>query len=153
MGEGWTNGSFARHIEMAQARRGFLLADLGRWKEALPILEEAESFEGRRSEILFYLGHCYVSGGDYSKAKGKIIEALRLGLPRNLEFRAHCELGMAYYRLKDYAQAKLEFERCATNGDPEYIKQAQIWMRLENTCRYLGLKEDADRYASLGLRE
>lgn len=138
---------FREPYEMVQSRRGFLLADLGRWREALPILEEAASFENRKSEIYFYMGHCYVSGGDHSRGAEKLNQALRLGLPPTLEFRAHCELGIAYFALREYAKAKVEFEKCASSADPEYINQAQIWRRLENTCRLLGLKEDADRYA------
>jgi len=133
--------------EMTQARRGFILADLGRCKEALPILEEAESFEGGKGEICFYLGHCYLASRDYSRAVRKLDEALRLGLPRRLEYRAHCELGTAYYQLKDYAKAKLEFERSAETADAEYIQQAQIWKWLENTSRNLGLNDEADRYS------
>jgi len=133
--------------EMIQTRRAFLLADLGRWKEALPILKEAESFEERKPEIYFYLGHCYLSGGEHSKAAEKLIESLRLGLPASLEFRAHCELGMAHSNLRNYEQAKVEFEKCVASADQKYIEQAQIWKRLESVCRDLGLKDDADRYA------
>jgi len=135
--------------EMIQSRRGFILADLGRNKEALPIMEEAESFEGRKAEIRFYLGHCYLAGRDYTRAAGKLLEALRLGLPQNLEYRAHCEMGIAYYNLKDYAHAKLEFEKSAETAGAEYIQRAQIWKWLENTSRILGLKDKADRYSRL----
>jgi len=135
--------------EMIQARRGFILADLGRCKEALPILEEAESFKERRAEIYFYLGHCYLTDREYEKSATKLAKALKLELPRSLEFRAHCELGIAYYRLKDYAPAKLEFERSAETADKEYVQQAQIWKWLENTSRALGLKDQAEHYAKL----
>lgn len=104
---------FRETYEMVQSRRGFLRVDLGRWREALPVLEEAESFEGRKSEIYFYLGHCYVSNGEYGRAVEKFVKAQRIGLPQNLEFPAHCSLGIAYYALKDYAQARVEFEKCA----------------------------------------
>lgn len=135
--------------EMIQARRGFILADLGRCKEALPILEEAKSFEGRKAEISFYLGHCYVASRDYSKGAEKLLEALRIGLYERLAYRAHCELGIVHFRLKDYAQAKLEFEKCAETADKEYMQQAQIWKWLENTSRVLGFKDEADRYSRL----
>jgi tetratricopeptide (TPR) repeat protein len=137
--------------EMIQARRGFLFADLGRCKEALPVLEEAESFEERKAEIYFYLGHCYLTDCEYARAAGKLVNALRLRLPRSLEYRAHCELGIAYYRLKDYAQAKLEFEKSAETADAEYIQESQIWKWLEDTSRTLGLKDQADRYSKLAM--
>ena len=138
-----------KKYEMIQARRGFILADLGRCQEALPILEEAESFEGREAETRFYLGHCYLAKDDYSSAMEKLIEALKIGLYRRLEYRAHCELGIVYYTLKDYGQAKLEFEKSAETADAEYMQQAQIWKWLEITSRTLGLKDEADRYSKL----
>jgi tetratricopeptide (TPR) repeat protein len=79
--------------EMIQARRGFIFADLGRCREALPVLKEAESFEERKAEIYFYLGHCYLTDREYEKAAEKLVHALRLGLPDSLMYRAHCELG------------------------------------------------------------
>jgi len=133
--------------KMIQTRRAFLLADLGRWKEALPILKEAESFEERKPETYFYLGHCYLSGGEHGEAAEKLIEALRLGLPASLEFRAHCELGMAYSNLRNYRLAKVEFEKCVASADQNYLDQAHIWKRLESVCRSLGLTGEADHYA------
>jgi tetratricopeptide (TPR) repeat protein len=90
-------------------------------------------------------------GANAGRATEKLVNALRLGLPRSLEYRAHCELGIAYYRLKNYAQAKLEFEKNAETADSEYIQQAQIWKWLENTSRTLGLKDQADRYSKLAM--
>jgi tetratricopeptide (TPR) repeat protein len=137
--------------EMIQANRAFLLADLERWKESLPILEEAEKFQNFKEEIAFYLGHCYLSAHDYVRAEGKLVEALKLGLPQNLEYRAHCELGMVYASLGNYIKAKSEFESCAQKADTGYIKQAQLWKRLQAVCRALGLKDEVERYARLAM--
>jgi len=142
---------FRESYEMIQARRGFLLVDLGRCKEALSVLEEADSFEERKAEIYFYLGHCYLTDREYAKAAEKLVNALRLRLPRSLEYRAHCELGIVHYRLKDYVQAKVEFEKSAETADAEYIRQAQIWKWLENTSQALGLKDQAERYSRLAI--
>jgi tetratricopeptide (TPR) repeat protein len=135
--------------ESVQARRAFILADLNRWKEAMPILEAARSFTEYKEGIAFYLGHCYLAAHDYSRSEERLIEALRLGLPHSLDYRAHCELGMAYYSLEEYAKAKLEFELGARKADPSYIKQSQIWKWLEVTCLKLGLKDEARYYACL----
>lgn len=148
-GQKMQNAEFRATYEMTQSRRGFILADLGRCKEALPILEEAESFEGREAEIRFYLGHCYLANDKYCKAMGRLLEALRIGLHKRYAYRAHCELGIVYFTLKDYGQAKLEFEKCAETADEEYMQQSQIWKWLENTSRVLGLKDEADRYSKL----
>jgi tetratricopeptide (TPR) repeat protein len=141
-------GSRSLH-EAIQIRRAFILADLGRWKEALPILEEIESPQEYREGIAFYLGHCYLAGDEYERAKDKLTEALKLGLPISLEYRAYCELGMAYYNLKDYAKAKQEFEKGAEHADADYINQSQIWKWLEVTCRALGLHAEAELYVCM----
>jgi tetratricopeptide (TPR) repeat protein len=136
-------------FESIQIRRAFILADLGRWKEALPILEGIRSPQEYREGIEFYLGHCYSSAQDLERAQEKLTEALKLGLPKHLEYRAHCELGATYYNLKDYARAKEEFEKGAQMADASYIKESQIWRWLEITCRALGLKTEAEQYARM----
>jgi tetratricopeptide (TPR) repeat protein len=136
--------------EAIQIRRAFILADLGRWKESLPILEEIKSPQEYLEGIAFYLGHCYLAALDYIRAEQKLTEALSLGgLPHSLEYRAHCELGMAYYQLQDYPQAKRELEKSAAKADESYLKDGTIWKYLEATCRALKLKDEADHYASL----
>ncbi len=137
--------------EGIQTRRAFVLADLGRWKEALPILEGITSPQGYKEGIAFYLGHCYVEAGDYHRAEEKLTEALKLGLPSHLEYCAHCELGTTYYHLENYARAKEEFEKGAEQADASYIKQSQVWKWLEMTCRALGLKAEAEHYARMAL--
>jgi tetratricopeptide (TPR) repeat protein len=135
--------------EATQTRRAFILADLGRWKEALPILEGIRSPQEYQEGIAFYLGHCYVEAGDYHRAEEKLTEALKLGLPSHLEYRAHCELGTTYYHLQSYSKAKEEFEKGSGKADARYIKQSQIWKWLEMTCRALGLKAEAEQYARM----
>src|SRR5438477_11758433 len=136
--------------EAIQIRRAFILADLGRWKESLPLLEEIKSPQEYTEGVAFYLGHCYLAAHDHIRAEQKLTEALRLGgLPHSLEYRAHCELGMAYYQLQDYRQAKRELEKCAAKADESYLKGGTIWKYLEATCRALKLKDEADHYASL----
>jgi len=136
--------------EAIQIRRAFILADLGRWKEALPVLEEIKSPQEYREGVAFYLGHCYLAAHDYTGAEQKLTEALKLGgLPRSLEYRAHCELGMTYYNLQDYTKAKEEFEKGAQMADASYIKESQIWRWLELTCRALGLNSEAERHARM----
>lgn len=135
--------------EMTQTRRAFLVADLGRWTEALPLLEQAESYEQAKESILFYLGYCYVAVGDYVRGEEKLRKSLSRGLRPDLEYRAHCALGKAYHKLEDYAQAKIELERGVQMADPSYIRQAQLWKWLEITCRHLGLTIEAEHYAQL----
>ncbi len=137
--------------EIMQTCRAFILADLDRWREAMPILEDARAFTEYKEGIAFYLGHCYLSAGDYGRAEEKLTDALKLGLPNSLEYRAYCELGITYYELRDYAKAKQEFAKCAERADASYINQSQIWKWLESTCRNLGLRDEAERYARLAV--
>ena len=133
---------------VVQRLRAFLLADLGNWREALPILEEIQSFEGGAKDLInFYLGHCYLAADEYLKAKPRLIEALKLGLPPNFEYRAHCELGSVYFHLQHYARAKIEFEETAKTADPGYMRDSKVWKWLELTCKHLGLNEEATDYA------
>jgi tetratricopeptide (TPR) repeat protein len=119
------SGSFQ---EAFLIRRAFILTNLGRWKEALPILEGIKSPQECREGVAYYLGHCYLAENNYERAQEKLTEALNLGgLPIWLEYRAHCELGMTYYNLKDYEKAKHELEKAAEQADTEHVKQSNIW--------------------------
>jgi tetratricopeptide (TPR) repeat protein len=140
---------FTGFYELMQTQCAFTLVDLGRWREAIPILEQAQEYTEYKAGIAFYLGHCYVSAQKYAKAKSKLLEALGLGLPPHLEYRAHHALGAAYYALGGFAQAKLEFEKAVETAEPGYFKGVEIWKMLEISCRKLRLMEDAKRYAKM----
>jgi tetratricopeptide (TPR) repeat protein len=135
--------------EGLQIRRAFVLADIGRWKEAMAILENVKSPQEYKEGIAFYLGHCYLSANDYGKAADYLAQALSLGLPERLEYRAHCELGMTSYHLGEYAQAKMEFQKSAQMAGAQYVRESQIWRWLELTCRALGLRSEAEEYARM----
>jgi len=134
--------------EMIQVRRGIILADLGRWSEALPILQQAKSVDQHGSSntlVDFYLGSCYLAVGDFASGVLKLRKALEGPLPSSLAYRAHSSLGKAYFKLQDYVQAKGELDKATETGDPSYIQEAQLWKWLEATCEHLGLKDEADR--------
>jgi tetratricopeptide (TPR) repeat protein len=132
-----------------QARRAYLLADVGSFEKALPILTELESRQCQNPTFLFYLGHCRLVGKQLERARDTLVKAIGLGPSPQIVFQAHCSLGMAYYELQDYARAKSELELGAKTATPEYIKQLQIWKWLEYSCRGLGLIDEANRYAML----
>jgi tetratricopeptide (TPR) repeat protein len=135
--------------EGIQIRRAFILADLGRWKEAMPLLEGIKSPQEYKEGVAFYLGHCYSSANDYGRAVDCLTQALKLGLPKPLEYKAHCELGAASYHLGEYAQARAELQMGAQMADAQYIEESQIWRWLELTCLALGLKSEAEEYAHM----
>jgi tetratricopeptide (TPR) repeat protein len=144
------NAIYRDSYEIVQLSRAYLLCDLGRWNEALPVLEEADAFEEPRALIDFYLGCCYAANREYGKARERLVRALKIGgLPPNLESCAHSILGQAYHALGDYSQARLELERGVKTAPVAYIKQAKLWNWLEATCLHLGLKDEAEHYAQL----
>jgi tetratricopeptide (TPR) repeat protein len=138
---------FRNSYEAARARKAFVLADLGRWCDALPLLEEAQSFAVLKEGIAFYLGHCYLAAGRYERAEDKLIQALSLGLPKSLEYRAHCELGITWYNLGDYSKAKQELQKGAREADSKYLSDSEIWKWLEAVSRRMGLNDEAEEYA------
>ena len=143
-------GAFFRDFyESIQMRRAFILANLGRWKEALPILRAIDSPREYKESVAFYLGHCYANAGEYIKAKPYLVEALNLGLPPHLEYRAHFELGIVYMAQGGFARAKIEFEKTLDTADADYLKGSSICKRLEICCRQLGLQAEAKHYAQM----
>jgi tetratricopeptide (TPR) repeat protein len=133
--------------EEIQQRRGFLLANLRRCAEAKPILEECADYESNKGMVAFYLGYCYCALDDFVLAKQKLLEALAMGLPSHLEFRAHHALGIAYHELEAYARAKKELELCLCSADESYRQGTFKW--LASACAELGLNEEAERYKKL----
>lgn len=147
-GETLREPAFADAYRNLQVLRAFVLADTGDWRAALPILESAQAWEAPKNLIDFYLGHSYVCAYEYRKAKPLLIEALQLGLPANLEYRAHDALGITYFQLGGYAHAKLEFEKTIQAADSAYLRNSQIWKMLEVSCQRLGLEAEAKHYAA-----
>lgn len=141
--------SFAEIYRMVRRERACLLADLGRFEDALTELEDLNSNAPRDSWILFNLGYCYRCMERYSDAQLKLEEAIKIGLTRDFEGRAHCILGAASYELGEYVRAKSELEVGVRMAAPHYIRGSRIWRLLEYTCVSLGLKDKADFYASL----
>jgi tetratricopeptide (TPR) repeat protein len=141
--------NFAEIYQTVRRDRAFLLADMGRFEDALPELEDLDSREPHDRWILFNLGYCYRCIGRYFDAQRKLEEAIRAGLNPDFEGRAHCALGASCYELGEYARAKIELEIGVRTASPRYIKGSRIWRLLEYTCISLGLKAEADYYASL----
>jgi len=143
------NINFDEIYQTVRRDRAFLLADTGRFEDALPELEELNSRAPSDGWILFNLGYCYRRTGRYFDARSKLEAAIQVGLNPDYEGRAHCALGALYYDLGDYARAKIELEIGVQTASPRYLKGSRIWQWLEYTCISLGLKAEADYYASL----
>jgi tetratricopeptide (TPR) repeat protein len=122
---------------------------LDQFENAIPIWEEAQSRHNDDTISLFYLGHCYFREKRWDEARQKLEQALALRPPPHIALQAQGSLGMVLYEIGDYERAKQELEASAKLAAPNYIKEAHIWRRLENTCIRLGLKEEAQRYGQL----
>ena len=127
-------------------RCAFLLVVLDRYSEALPILEEIHSPSDYKSGVPYYLGCCYLAQHDFEKARRKLTEALKIGLPYFLERRAHWDLGISHFELGEYTEVKLEFEKFVEKAPPSSVKTTNVWEWLRTTCAQLGLREEAEHY-------
>ena len=136
-------------FDVLRMQQAFLLCGVGRYEEALPILQDLASKHPRNGAVLFHLGHSYVTLKDFASSKPILEEALSIELPEGFEFQAHCSLGMALYGLQDYSAAKREFEIGSKTATPHYLKDAHIWRWLECTCEALGQAEEAHYYSLL----
>ena len=132
-----------------QIKRGVLLVEFGRPKEARGILQEALSFDiepEERAAIYYHLGVCYFDLGEMQPAKERLFRALELGLDDERAGRAHYYLGIAFYHEEAYAKAKQEFERCLLKAEASDIPKQYVFEWLARTCRALGFEDEANRY-------
>jgi tetratricopeptide (TPR) repeat protein len=140
--------------EDIQERRAFLLAGLGRYTEALPLLKEAASFTSGESDpklVHFYLGVCYDAASESSLAKEEFLLAIELGLDAHFEASARYRVAMVYFTNGALGQAKLHLE-CALavpGGVADLELRTYIYQGLSRTCHYLGEFEEEQRYLKL----
>ncbi len=135
-----------------QQRRAVLLIELGRDKDARPILEEVLTFGVGHVSVPFYAGVCYFGLAEYDLAKKHYEDALRKGLPPVWEWQARVHLGPIYYAEGALAKAKLQYERAEVLGSeigaqPHDTRNVYLW--LAKICRELGEADEAERYQQL----
>ncbi|MHB8539560.1 MAG: tetratricopeptide repeat protein [Candidatus Acidiferrales bacterium] len=134
-----------------QLRRGLLLVELKRNREARRVLEEVLTLDVEKNgDFYFSLGICYLALRENDLARQQFCEALRLGLPEQKLVDSHFYLGVAHFRMRGYARALHEFEFCETNIGKSNLPSRGVNKWLALTCRNLGLQEEAKRYAALG---
>src|SRR6266700_2712394 len=88
--------------EDIQVRRGLDAVWIGQFQEAVPLLKECLSFALKaedRGNVLSSLGRCYSELGEYDSARENFIQALRIGLTKELEGEAHMRLAVACAKL------------------------------------------------------
>jgi len=134
--------------EMVQLQRAFSLVHLERNEEALPLLEEALSFQLERaaqSDLHCHLGRCYHERSQYSQAKEHFERADALGVGDDWRPAFHYYFGYTLYELKDFQRAKRQFILCLQSGDsgpPASMRYAM----LAETSRKVGEHSEARLY-------
>lgn len=138
--------------EQVQSGRGMLLAELARYREAKPLLEESLSFDARIIEkegVLRDLGLCYLELGDRDRAKEAFTESLRENAHGVYATMAHYYLGTIYFEGAAFAKAALEFEASLSGAEEAQIPKEHLYQYLARTSRHLGMGKEAERYEKL----
>ncbi|HEY2923591.1 MAG TPA: tetratricopeptide repeat protein, partial [Candidatus Eisenbacteria bacterium] len=84
-------------------KKGAALYELGRYDEAIPVLEEGIRRGPARDDAYYDLGNCYARMRRYPEAVALYREAIRLGEPRPDYFN---NLGVALYNVGDMDSAR-----------------------------------------------
>lgn len=127
-------------------QRGFLLMQLDRYQEALPILEEVRSFQSG-GEICCHLGRCYHGLGRHLSAQQHLLLAAEAGVPEDWQAAFHYYLGCSYHELGQFALAKQQFLFCIQAEAAD--APAKVYQKLAAACSQLGGHEDAAHYTQL----
>jgi tetratricopeptide (TPR) repeat protein len=145
----WFKNPDSRDVyEMVQIQRAFSLVHLERSEEALPLLEEALSFQLERevqSDLHCHLGRCYHERSQYALSKKHFERADALGVGDDWQSAFHYYFGYTLYELKDFQRAKRQFILCVQAGDsgpPGSMRYAM----LAAASRKLGEHSEARRY-------
>jgi tetratricopeptide (TPR) repeat protein len=146
----WDNEDVRDLYEEIQFNRGRLLATIGDWRLALPVLEESLACKRpKAAEFYANLGYCYFHAEKWDKAE----EALKLALSQELcpdySSLAHYYLGRIFYLRGTLAKAMKEFELALSDATVAGTSRKVIYDALAKSSRYLGLWEEASRYAHL----
>jgi tetratricopeptide (TPR) repeat protein len=145
----WFKNPASRDVyEIVQLQRAFSLVHLERNEEALPLLEEASSFQLDRavqSDLHCHLGRCYFERSQYSLAKEHFEHADSLGVGDDWRPGFHYYFGYTLYELRDFQRAKRQFILCLQSGDPGPPESMRYAM-LAATSRKLGEHSEARRY-------
>ena len=138
--------------EEIQLRRGMRVAFLGRFREALPILEEVVSFNTSSllsGEFWYEMGKCYVDAGDFEKAGEAYSKALGYGLDDVRASHAHWEVAVILMRNESHARALDELGLAEKHANTANIEKKNIYKAMSVAFFKLGMKEDGIRCATM----
>ncbi len=89
-------------------------------------------------EALFWLGQAYAAQGQWAQARDEYQQSFELART----YPGLFNLGLAYFNLQNYKEARQIFEALATHQDKSH-PDPQLWFVLGETYRHLGDKKDA----------
>lgn len=112
--------------------RGVVLVALEEYKAAARDYDKALSFDPKTGEVFVNRGNLFYLGEVYDKAVGEYTTALRLGLSKN--HVAHYNRGLAYEKMKDFANAEADYRR-ASELMPDWSLPQQKLDRLARQSR------------------
>ncbi len=148
-------GEFRFLYEDIQTRRAFLSVTQGKFRDAVPLLNESLAFEVSetvKSELFASLGLCYSEMDDFDSARSHLLEAIRLGLVGDWNWRAHYCLGLIDYHTDMFEDAKREFQQCEQFAATYAIPLLDLYGWLAVTCTNLGEISESARYSGLRKR-
>jgi tetratricopeptide (TPR) repeat protein len=134
--------------EAVQLQRAFSLIHLEKKGEALPLLEEALSFQlesSVESDLHCHLGRCYHELSKFDQAKEQFERADALGIGQDWQSAFHYYFGYTLYALRDFQRAKREFILCVQSG-PDGPPESMRYAMLAATSRKLGEYSEARAY-------
>ena len=115
-----------------------LMIDMKRPVKAQDMFSRLVSMSPSDPEAVFWLGQAYASENQWAQARDEYRRSFGLAKTYVTLFN----LGLSYFELKDYKNARAAFEALAANQDPKH-PDAQLWYVLGDTYRLTGEKQKA----------
>lgn len=146
----WKSDDVRDLYEELQFNRGRLLATIGDWRIALPVLEECLTFSRpKHPELYANLGICYFQAKEWEKAVENLKLALSKGLSPDYSSAIHYYLGRVSYLKGALPKAVKEFELALADATAAGTSLKVIYDALAKSCQHLGLREESARYSRL----
>jgi tetratricopeptide (TPR) repeat protein len=139
--------------EDIQQRRGFELAQLLRFEDAIPIFEECLMFEMTpedRANVLTYLGMCLSHFKRHEEARECLIEAANLGDMKEIRGLLHLQLGIVYFHLDCLQESKQELQQAVRYPNESRFSRSKVYGWLAAVSARLGERAEAENYTRLG---
>lgn len=105
--------AYQEYLEQLLVYWGRTLYDRGRYQGAVERWQKAFLLDPDSFELAFFLAHAYYEADGRDQSRAIKLNELLLGRihDRILRSDIYCNLGEAYYRQKDYAEARIMYER------------------------------------------